>query len=56
MRTIRQEFDVPLPDVSRAWIRRPAFIALFPLFVLVFIMGAIGSFVENTIELITEIW
>ena len=56
MNTFREEFNVPLPEVSRAWIRRPAFIMLLPLFILVFIMGAIGSFVENTIELITEIW
>jgi hypothetical protein len=56
MRTITEEFNVPLDKVSRAWIRRPAFIALLPLFILVFIVGAIGYFVESVIELFTEIW
>ncbi len=54
MRTLRDEFRVPLKDVDRNWLRRGMFAILsIPLLILYLIVGLINGlteFIETTIE------
>jgi hypothetical protein len=60
MRTLRQEMNVPLPDVERKWLRRSATIILVP-FVLITSLGyhlacAISRVANDCVEIISDCW